>query len=196
MSRACCEVLLRDGFRGMLSQALRATAVWTFRKLRCGLSRIFGPTGPCPRRRGYLRPSPMVIGKFISDPGLPRRRGYTHSARGFNPISANLMKASARRMYFVPEGQHDRSQVRSAWESVHRGAPQPTGSRRAVTRGKAIASSLSQSRESRPPSLATARRWSRCSRPCESGRGVDGRRLCPRIRPSGSGTNRPARARP
>jgi 3-oxoacyl-ACP reductase-like protein len=23
-------------------------------------------------------------------------------------------------MYFVPEGQHDRSQARSAWESVHR----------------------------------------------------------------------------
>jgi hypothetical protein len=38
---------------------------------------------------------------------------------GFNPISANLIKASARRIYFVPEGQHDRSLARSAWDSVH-----------------------------------------------------------------------------
>src|ERR1700722_234689 len=32
----------------------------------------------------------------------------------------DLSKASAVRMYFVPEGQHDRSQARSAWESVPR----------------------------------------------------------------------------
>jgi hypothetical protein len=30
-------------------------------------------------------------------------------ASGFVPISANLIKALARRMYFVPEGQSDRS---------------------------------------------------------------------------------------
>jgi hypothetical protein len=34
---------------------------------------------------------------------------------GFNPMSANLSKASAGRMYFVPEGQPDSSQARSAW---------------------------------------------------------------------------------
>jgi hypothetical protein len=33
-------------------------------------------------------------------------------------MSANLIKALARRMYFVPEGQHDRSQARSAWPGV------------------------------------------------------------------------------
>src|SRR5271166_4586968 len=33
---------------------------------------------------------------------------------GARPISANLSKASAGRMYFVPEGQHDSSQARSA----------------------------------------------------------------------------------
>ena len=35
-------------------------------------------------------------------------------------MSANLIKASARRMYFVPEGQHDRSLARSAWKGAHR----------------------------------------------------------------------------
>jgi hypothetical protein len=44
--------------------------------------------------------------------------GLNNLAQGFNPISANLMKTSTGRMYFVPEGQHDRSQARSAWESV------------------------------------------------------------------------------
>ena len=39
---------------------------------------------------------------------------------GFYDYKRNLIKASARRMYFVPEGQHDRSLARSAWESVHR----------------------------------------------------------------------------
>ena len=36
-------------------------------------------------------------------------------------MSANLIKASAMRMRYVPEGQHDRSLARSAWEIVHRG---------------------------------------------------------------------------
>jgi hypothetical protein len=42
------------------------------------------------------------------------------------PISANLIKASARRKYFVPEGQHDSSLARSAWDSVQR-ANRPVG---------------------------------------------------------------------
>jgi hypothetical protein len=33
--------------------------------------------------------------------------GLHGSAQGFHPISANLIKASAGRMYFVPEGQHE-----------------------------------------------------------------------------------------
>ena len=33
------------------------------------------------------------------------------------------MVVSALGGYFVPEGQHDRSLARSAWESVHRGKP-------------------------------------------------------------------------
>ena len=41
-------------------------------------------------------------------------------------LSASLFKASALRIYFVPEGQHDRSLARSAWESVHR-ANRPVG---------------------------------------------------------------------
>src|SRR5271165_7391558 len=37
--------------------------------------------------------------------------GLRGSARGFNPISADLSKASAGRIYFVPEVQHDSSQA-------------------------------------------------------------------------------------
>jgi hypothetical protein len=49
----------------------------------------------------------------------PIRRADACSGRawGVNPISANLTKASARRMYFVPDGHCDRSLARSAWES-------------------------------------------------------------------------------
>jgi hypothetical protein len=47
-------------------------------------------------------------------------KGLQNSTLGFNPISANLFKASMGRMYFVPEGQYDRSQAQSAWESVPR----------------------------------------------------------------------------
>jgi hypothetical protein len=49
-------------------------------------------------------------------------QGLEDSAKGFNPISASLIKASTERTYFVPEGQHDRSQARSAW-SVRKIAP-------------------------------------------------------------------------
>jgi hypothetical protein len=42
---------------------------------------------------------------------------------GSTSMSANLIKASARRMYFVPEGQYDRSLARSAWESAPQGEP-------------------------------------------------------------------------
>jgi hypothetical protein len=45
--------------------------------------------------------------------------------RGFNPISANLMRVFDGRMTFVPEGQADSSQARSAW--VCREAPRPGG---------------------------------------------------------------------
>jgi hypothetical protein len=48
------------------------------------------------------------------------------TAHCFNPISANLIKSSAGRMYFVPEGQHDRSQARSAW-SHQKNWPVPAG---------------------------------------------------------------------
>jgi hypothetical protein len=36
------------------------------------------------------------------------------------------MKAWARRMYFVPEGQHDSSQARSAWNDEEN-SPVPAG---------------------------------------------------------------------
>jgi hypothetical protein len=42
------------------------------------------------------------------------------------PISANLIKASTERMYFVPEGEHDRSQARSAWRHEEN-SPVPAG---------------------------------------------------------------------
>jgi hypothetical protein len=45
---------------------------------------------------------------------------------GLKPISANLIKASTERMYFVPEGQHDRSQARSAWR-YEENSPVPEG---------------------------------------------------------------------
>src|SRR6202030_4561829 len=45
---------------------------------------------------------------------------------GFNPISANLIEASTGRMYFVPEGQHDSSQARSAWRHEEN-SPVPAG---------------------------------------------------------------------
>jgi hypothetical protein len=37
---------------------------------------------------------------------------------GLKPASANLVKASTERLYFVPEGQHDSSQAPSAWTGV------------------------------------------------------------------------------
>jgi hypothetical protein len=45
---------------------------------------------------------------------------------GFKSISANLIKVSTERMYFVPEGQHDRSQARSAWRHEEN-SPVPAG---------------------------------------------------------------------
>ena len=53
-------------------------------------------------------------------------KGQEDSAQGFNPISANLIKTSAGRMSFVPEGQHDSSQARSAW-SHEENSPVPAG---------------------------------------------------------------------
>jgi hypothetical protein len=35
-------------------------------------------------------------------------------------------------MVFVPEGQHDRSQVRSAWGAMQRGNPVPEGGLKAL----------------------------------------------------------------
>ena len=35
---------------------------------------------------------------------------------GFQTISADLMRGLRGRMHFVPEGQHDSSQARSAWD--------------------------------------------------------------------------------
>jgi hypothetical protein len=53
-------------------------------------------------------------------------KGLKNLAQGFNPISANLIKASTGRMYFVPEGQADRSQARSAWNHEEN-SPVPAG---------------------------------------------------------------------
>ncbi len=46
-------------------------------------------------------------------------KGLQSRAPGFNPISANLIKASVgvENVFFVPEGQHDRSLARSAWKA-------------------------------------------------------------------------------
>ena len=43
---------------------------------------------------------------------------------GWKPISVNLIKGLG--MYFVPEGQHDSSQVRSAWVAIEKD-PVPEG---------------------------------------------------------------------
>jgi hypothetical protein len=53
-------------------------------------------------------------------PGKAKLRLSRRISWGFNPKSANLIKASTRRMYFVPEGKYNRSQARSACESVPR----------------------------------------------------------------------------
>jgi hypothetical protein len=46
---------------------------------------------------------------------------FTDLVQWLQPISTNLMRdPSMERMAFVPEGQADRSQARSAWESVPR----------------------------------------------------------------------------
>jgi hypothetical protein len=53
---------------------------------------------------------------------LPRRpKGLDHSAWDFNPQRRQLNdRTFDGQMAFVPEGQHDRSQARSAWASGHR----------------------------------------------------------------------------
>jgi len=53
----------------------------------------------------------------IRDGFLPRsRRGQEGSTRGFNHIRVKIIaRRFDGRMVFVPEGQHDRSQARSAW---------------------------------------------------------------------------------
>jgi hypothetical protein len=53
---------------------------------------------------------------FLRGRAFCPEKGLHDSTRGFNPISANLIKASTG---FVPEGQHDRSQARSAWNSAN-----------------------------------------------------------------------------
>jgi hypothetical protein len=48
-----------------------------------------------------------------------RPEGPGKHSPGFIRISAKLIKALTGRMYFVPEGRHDRSQARSAWDSAN-----------------------------------------------------------------------------
>jgi hypothetical protein len=69
---------------------------------------------PVPRSGSRTQPgSWMALSYYYLGSRLPRRAvGFS---QGFQPISASLIKASTERMYFVPEGQHDRSQARSAW---------------------------------------------------------------------------------
>src|ERR1700720_21864 len=62
----------------------------------------------------------LLLRRSILRPFRAPRRG------GWLPISANLIKASTGRMYFVPEGQHDRSQARSAWRHEEN-SPVPAG---------------------------------------------------------------------
>ena len=56
----------------------------------------------------------------ISDAPSASEQRRIKKAPRINLISANLITASALRMYYVSEGQHDRSLARSAWEIVHR----------------------------------------------------------------------------
>jgi hypothetical protein len=57
--------------------------------------------------------------------GSPKGAGGLST--GFQPISAKIvLRRFDRRMAFVPEGQADRSQARSAWVSMQRG-PVPEG---------------------------------------------------------------------
>jgi hypothetical protein len=78
--------------------------------------------------------SSFVLGRFPvlrrnspirSRPRGPRRRGglgQQVSAYGAKPISAKIIvRRFDGRMAFVPEGQHDSSQARSAWLAVQRG---------------------------------------------------------------------------
>jgi hypothetical protein len=68
---------------------------------------------------------PMQFG-HLETTTCPEAEGAGGLSPGFQPISANLMKASAGRMYFVPEGQHDSSQARSTW-SHEENCPVPAG---------------------------------------------------------------------
>jgi hypothetical protein len=46
--------------------------------------------------------------------------GLLPDLTGWKPISVNLIKGLSGWMYFVPEGQHDSSQVRSAWVAIQK----------------------------------------------------------------------------
>jgi len=59
-------------------------------------------------------------------------KGQEDSTQGFNPISANLVRGPFDgRMAFVPEGQADSSQARSAWVAMQR-AQSPGGTAEVV----------------------------------------------------------------
>jgi hypothetical protein len=71
-----------------------------------------------------------------------KRRWLVRKGTGWKPLPA--IKASARRIYFVPEGQHDSSLARSAWDSVQR-ENRPVGSGmlgpakpRGISRGRCV----------------------------------------------------------
>ena len=66
-----------------------------------------------------------TFGPDSAYPSMPRS-GQWNSARGFNPISANLIKASARRMYF--SSRRDSTIV--AWHEVPGKRPPKEPSRR------------------------------------------------------------------
>src|ERR1700688_1877801 len=89
------------------------------------------------RNPGFGRAKLRLSQGMTRNPGSDRTSPYqTGTAQasclffsagaGVFPISANLIKASAGRMYFVPEGQDDSSQARSAW-SPEENSPVPAG---------------------------------------------------------------------
>ena len=116
-----------------MSKRQRVECSCRFRKRQALLLKSSGSDGIgsiVPLGRGYFPHDSrhFVPGYYRAvPPGQKPSPRRPHSViESLNPISANLIKASAGKMYFVPEGQHDSSQARSAW-SHEENSPVPVG---------------------------------------------------------------------
>jgi hypothetical protein len=78
----------------------------------------------------------------VTDPPLPRTAGV--EPWGINPITANLMRGfDGRTPDFVPEGQAESSQARSAWVAMQSG-PRPGGTVEGIVMARSGLKSLAQ----------------------------------------------------